>query len=106
MYRNFDGAGGTFGNTSTSATTTSMAQSGIFASIDSRNPNRVVLVALNRTGSSPTSHFNLAGLGDRWRLASGNWATRCLTGSGSGIQNLARSRLVSGSSFDLNLLGV
>jgi hypothetical protein len=51
MYRNFDGKGGQFGDTSVSADTSSIANSTIYASVDSSDPTKMILVAINRTGS-------------------------------------------------------
>lgn len=47
-YRNFDGAGGAFGNVSVPATNSDAAAGSIYASIDSSNASRVVLVAINK----------------------------------------------------------
>ena len=49
MYLNFDGAGGTFGDTSIDAATDSIAQSAVYASVDANDESRMVLVAINRT---------------------------------------------------------
>lgn len=49
MYRNYNGTGGKFGDTSIQATTSNIANSAIYASVDANDPNRMVLVAINRT---------------------------------------------------------
>ena len=49
MFRNYDGAGSRFGDTSVDSTTTNNANSAVYASIDANNPNRMTLVAINRT---------------------------------------------------------
>jgi hypothetical protein len=49
MYRNYDLAGGKFGDTSIQATTSNNATSSVYASVDASNPNRMVLVAINRS---------------------------------------------------------
>ena len=49
MFRNYDSAGGKFGDTSVNATTNNNAKSSIYASVDANNPNRMTLVAINRT---------------------------------------------------------
>jgi hypothetical protein len=49
MYRNYDGAGGKFGDTSVQATTSNIATSSVYASVDANNPNRMVIVAINRS---------------------------------------------------------
>jgi hypothetical protein len=47
-YRNYDGAGKTFGDTSVSATTTDVPNSSVYASVDSTNVGRMVIVAINK----------------------------------------------------------
>ncbi len=59
LYRNYDGAGGKFGDTSVAASTSNIAASAVYASVDSTNPNRMVLVAINRTGSVQTAAINV-----------------------------------------------
>jgi len=51
MYLNYDGQGGAFGDTSINAATTNIAQSAVYASVDSTDPNRIVVVAINRTAN-------------------------------------------------------
>jgi len=48
MYRNYDGNGATFGDTSVSATTSDAAQSSVYASTSSSDPTNVVVVAINK----------------------------------------------------------
>ena len=55
MYRNYDGAGGTFGDTSIDADTSNIAQSSVYASVDSSDPNRMIVVAINRTANPLTT---------------------------------------------------
>ena len=55
IYRNYNGAGGEFGDTSIDANTSNIANSAVYASVDSSNPNRMVIVAINRTGSDQTT---------------------------------------------------
>jgi hypothetical protein len=55
IYRDYDGDGGTFGDTSIDADTDDVAQSAIYASVDSSDPNRMVVVAINRTGNPLTT---------------------------------------------------
>jgi hypothetical protein len=52
MYRNYNGTGGKFGDTSIDANTSNIANSAVYASVDSSNANRMVIVAINRTGST------------------------------------------------------
>lgn len=51
-YRNYDGAGASFGDTSVAATTSDLARVAIYASTDSATPDRVVLIVINRGASS------------------------------------------------------
>lgn len=55
IYRNYDGSGHTFGDTSVASNTSDLSQTSIHASVDSTNPNRMVVVAINRTGSPVTT---------------------------------------------------
>lgn len=62
MFRNFDGAGGTFGDTSVSATTTNTADSSVYASVDSADPNVLVVVAINKTAAALPATLDLKGV--------------------------------------------
>jgi len=55
MYLNYDGAGGQFGDVSEDADTSNIANSAVYASVDSTDPNRMVVVAINRTANSQTT---------------------------------------------------
>jgi hypothetical protein len=55
IYRNYDGAGGQFGDTSIEAESTHIADAAIYASLDSADPNRMIVVAINRTSSDRTA---------------------------------------------------
>jgi hypothetical protein len=75
MYRNFDGAGGRFGDTSIDADTSSIANSAVYASVDSNDPNRIVVIAINRTGTMQTTgiavtHDRVFDHADVYRLTS------------------------------------
>ncbi len=59
MYRNYDGAGGAFGDTSISAGTTDHQASSIYASVDAGNDNRLVIVALNKTDRTIEGRFGV-----------------------------------------------
>lgn len=51
-FRGFDGANANFGNTSLQATSSNVQNVVVYASKDTTNANRVVLVAINRSSSS------------------------------------------------------
>ena len=59
MYRNYDGAGNSFGDISVQAQTDEIAQSAVYASIDSNDPSRMILVAINRTNQSLDAGFSV-----------------------------------------------
>ncbi len=49
MYRDFDGNNASFGDTSIFASTNNAADTSVYASLDSGNPNRLVLIAINKS---------------------------------------------------------
>jgi Glycoside hydrolase family 44 len=98
MYRDFDGAGGQFGDTSVEAATSNLNQSAIFASVDSADPSKITLIAINRTGSALPAHFNLSQLGP---LLDGKWYQ--LTSAGADPSYAGAIAFGSGNSFDLSL---
>jgi len=60
MYRNFDGANGRFGDTSVRAGTDDIAGTSIYASVNSSDPERIVVVALNKTAAPIDASIDLA----------------------------------------------
>jgi len=60
MFRNYDGAGAAFGDTSVSATSSAIDAASVYASVDSGNPNRVVIVAINRNENDVTATLDVA----------------------------------------------
>jgi hypothetical protein len=61
LFRNYDGAGARFGDTSVEATTTSIFSSSVYASIDSAEPSRLVIVAINKRADMTTATVRLTG---------------------------------------------
>ncbi len=59
MFRNYDGNGSTFGDTSISAVNTDNADTSIYASTDSTSPGRMVLIAINHTMASMSADIAL-----------------------------------------------
>jgi hypothetical protein len=55
MYRNYDGAGGRFGDVGLQATTTNVAGTSVYASQHTSDANRVVLIAINKTNAPMTA---------------------------------------------------
>jgi Glycoside hydrolase family 44 len=77
MYRDFDGKNGMFGDTSVSAATSDVADTSVYASVDSRNPGRTVLVAINKTGRPIVANMQLKNgkpfnFGEIYLLSRGN----------------------------------
>jgi Glycoside hydrolase family 44/Bacterial Ig-like domain len=62
MYRNYDGANSTFGDTSISATTDDVPHSSVYASLDSTHPGVLTIIAINKTSSSLDAAINLKGV--------------------------------------------
>jgi hypothetical protein len=52
MFRNYDGAGGTFGDISVSATNSAADKSSVYASVASANPMNVIVVAINKQSTA------------------------------------------------------
>lgn len=78
MYLNYDGEGGSFGDTSVSAGTSNIAQSATYASLDSSDPNRMVVVAINRTANAITTgisvtHDRIFDHAEVYQLTSNSW---------------------------------
>jgi hypothetical protein len=79
MYRDYDGRGGAFGDVSLAATTTDVRRTSVYASADSRDPARLVLVAINKTAEPIQASIAVAGGGagngparaEVWRLTGG-----------------------------------
>jgi hypothetical protein len=59
MYLDYDGDGGSFGDTSIQAATNTIADSAVYASVDQKDPSRVVVVAINRTGAAKSAALQL-----------------------------------------------
>jgi hypothetical protein len=55
IFRNYDGANGTFGDTSIRATNTDVVNASVYASINSGDDARMVLVAINKADSARTA---------------------------------------------------
>jgi len=59
MYRNYNGKGATFGDTSISAGTSDVAGTSVYASLDSKDPSHMVVIAINKTSAAITVTINL-----------------------------------------------
>jgi hypothetical protein len=73
MYRDYDGASGSFGDTCIPAASSDTSKVAVYFSRDSQRPQRHVLVALNRSNAAQTVRFTglaLAGTARLFRLTS------------------------------------
>ncbi|MBI2932054.1 MAG: endoglucanase A [Planctomycetes bacterium] len=52
MYRNYDGADGSFGDTSVRAVTSNVADTSVYAGVDAGQSGRMVIIAINKTASA------------------------------------------------------
>jgi hypothetical protein len=55
MFRSYDGANGSFGDTSIRATNTDAAAASVYASVNAGSPGRMVLVVINKNDSAQTA---------------------------------------------------
>jgi hypothetical protein len=62
-FTSYDEAGAHFGDTSVRATTSNVASTSVYASIDAARPDRMVIVAINKTGAPLTASITLAAHG-------------------------------------------
>jgi hypothetical protein len=59
MYRDYDGGGGHFGDTSIASSSSDIARASIHASVDASSADRMVLVAINRSSAPITAGFRV-----------------------------------------------
>jgi Glycoside hydrolase family 44 len=60
MYRNYDGQGATFGDTSIQAQNSDVANASVYASVNSSNKTDVIVVAINKATSAKVAGITLA----------------------------------------------
>jgi hypothetical protein len=60
MFTDYDGSGAAFGDTEVQATNSDPANTSIYASIDSSDAHRLILVAINKNTAGETATINLA----------------------------------------------
>lgn len=98
MFRNFDGAGGAFGDTSIQAQGSDTAQASVYASVDAANPNRLVVVAINRSAAARTAAVRI------WHtVALGKGRVYALTAASSQPQAAAPITLSQKNALQLSL---
>lgn len=101
VFRGFDGANASFGDTSLQATSSNVGNVAVYASLDSTTPGRVVFVAINRSTSPQVTEINGLSL-------SGTAYVYQITASSARGQNPVRPVLVgqipvSGTSLTVTL---
>jgi hypothetical protein len=101
-YRNFDGAGHSFGNTSVTASSNNIANVAAYVSTDSTRPGRVVMVLINRSVSAQATAVTgqpLTGTAHLFQITATTASQQ-----GSAIAPVAAgSQAVSGSSITVTL---
>ena len=100
-FRDFDGAGSNFGDTSVAADSSAIANVSAYVSTDSTRPGRVVIVAINRSNTTQTTAISgqpLSGTAHLFQMTAATASTQ------STVQPVASStQAVSGSSLTLTL---
>lgn len=61
MYRNFDGKLSSFGDTSIAAATDDPASTSVYASLDSKDAGKMILIAVNKSAQEITTEIDLKG---------------------------------------------
>jgi hypothetical protein len=59
MFRDYDGAGGSFGDTGFTASTSDVVNTSVYASVDAADPGRVVVVTINKSTSARSASIRL-----------------------------------------------
>ena len=101
VFRDFDGAGANFGDTSLLATSSNVQNVMVYASSDSNTPGRYVFVAINRSTSSQVTAINgqsLSGTAKLYRITAAS-----AQGQGTVEPVSIGTMPVSGSSFTITL---
>ncbi len=60
VYRNYDGQGASFGDTSISANSSDVSKVSVYASLDAAAPGKIVIVAINRSNSLQKAGLTVA----------------------------------------------
>jgi hypothetical protein len=100
-FRDFDGAGSNFGDTSVQATSSNVGNVAVYVSTDSTRPGRVVMVAINRSTASQATTIAgqpLSGTAHLYRMSAATASSQTT------VQPVAAgTQSVSGSSITLTL---
>jgi hypothetical protein len=98
MFRNYDGANATFGDTSIGASTDSVANTSVYASVDSTNPNVMTLVAINKTANPLTAGVALSHV-----LAGAQASVYQLLGSSATPQSAGTISIANPANFEYTM---
>jgi hypothetical protein len=104
-FRGFDGANANFGDTSLQATSSSVQNVVVYASIDSTTPGRVVFVAINRSTSAKVTAINgqaLTGTAHLYQMTATSAQPQSTAGNPV-TPVAAGTQAVSGSSLTITL---
>ncbi|MGD0830931.1 MAG: glycoside hydrolase family 44 protein, partial [Terracidiphilus sp.] len=104
-FRNFDGAGSNFGDTSVATISSNPGAVMAYISTDSTTPGRVVMVVINRANTSQVaalSGLSLSGTATLYQITATSAATQSAAGSPVTPVNIG-TMAVSGSSLTLTL---
>jgi len=98
MFLDYDGKGGAFGDTSIFAGTADVVDSSIYASLDSGDGRRMVLVAINKTNHAMDAEVSISG-GGPWKSAD----VYELTAAGASPKSVGRVSLIDPTHLMISL---
>jgi mannan endo-1,4-beta-mannosidase len=104
-FRNYDGAGSNFGDTSVATTSSNPGSVMIYVSTDSTTPGRAVLVAINRSNTTQVaalSGLSLSGTASMYQMTAATASAQSAAGSPVTPESIG-TMAVSGSSLTLTL---
>jgi hypothetical protein len=104
-FRNFDGAGANFGDTSFSAVASDNSKASVYASYDAANTGRIIVVAINKTTAALPVSLTLADShtftkAHAWQLTS---TSKLDAASSSIVPTAIADQAVSGNAFQATL---
>lgn len=101
VFRNFDGAGATFGDVSVQATSSDVQSVAVYASTDSTHAGRTVFVAINRSTKAKQTSFiglTMSGTAHLYRISASS-----ATGQSPVAPMAAGTQVISGPTFSVSL---
>jgi hypothetical protein len=105
-FRNFDGAGSNFGNTSVQTISNNPGSVMAYISTDTTTPGRVVMVAINRANTSQVvaiSGLNVSGTASMYQITATTASTQNSAGDPITPQSIGTTTVTSGSPLTLTL---